>query len=369
MKKVSELSLIGLKNLKNKINFIRKEMENLKIDAYFVYYLPNISYLTGFRGSSAYLIITKNKSYFITDGRYKEEAEKEVEREFKILIHKGLIETIKKEKFMRYIKRIGFEKEVLPYGFYKNFEKETGKKLVPCDDIIKKIRKYKSEEEIERIKEAQKINEKIFNEILEIIEPGKTTESLLAAEIEYRIRKNGGEPAFSPIVATGENSALPHAKPRKRIIKNNKPLKIDMGVKYKGWCSDMTRTIWIGNKVSKEFEKIYQIVLDANNKAIDFLKPGVSGKDVDKVARDYIEEKGYGKYFPHGLGHGIGVEVHEAPALSFLSKDIIEEGMVFTIEPGIYLPGDFGVRIEDMVYIKDGEKKILTKTKKELIKI
>ena len=369
MKKDLRPSLIGLKNLKNKINFIRKEMENLKIDAYFVYYLPNVSYLTGFRGSSAYLIITKNNSYFITDGRYKEEAEKEVEKEFKILIHKGLIETLKKEKFMRYIKRIGFEKEVLPYGLYKNFEKETGKKLIPCDDIIKKIRKYKSEEEIEKIKEAQRINEKIFNKIIEIIKPGKITEAELAAEIEYRIKKSGGEPAFPTIVATGENSALPHAKPSKKIIKNNKPLKIDMGVKYKGWCSDMTRTIWIGNKVSKEFEKIYQIVLDANNKAIDFLKTNIPAKDVDKIARDYIEEKGYGKYFSHGLGHGIGVEVHEAPALSFLSKDIIEEGMVFTIEPGIYLSNHFGVRIEDMVYIKNSEKKLITKIKKELIKI
>lgn len=367
--KTIEHSWNGLKSLKNRIKYIRKKMDELKIDAYFIYYLPNVSYLTGFRGSSGFVIITKNNSYFITDSRYEEEAKKEIEKEFEILIHRGLTQTLKKARFMRYIKRIGFEKEWMPYGVYKNFEKELNKKLVPCEDIIRKIRVYKNEDEIEKIIKAQRINEKIFEEIINIIEPDKTKEIDLAAEIEYKIKKSGCEVAFPPIVASGSNSALPHAKPSKKIIKNNKPLKIDMGVKYNGFCSDMTRTIWIGKKPEDEFIKIYQIVLDAQNKAIESIKIGMEAKEVDGIARKYIEDKGYGKFFGHGLGHGIGVEVHELPVLSYLSKDKIEEGMVFTIEPGIYLPGKFGVRIEDLVYIKDGKKFIITKTTKNLIKI
>lgn len=367
--KTTELSLTGLKNSKSRIKYIREKMDELKIDAYFIYYLPNVSYLTGFRGSSGFVIITKNNSYFITDFRYEEEAKKEIKEGFKILIHRGLTETLKKAKFMKYIKKIGFEKEWMPYGVYKNFEKELNKKFVPCEDIIRKIRVYKSDIEIGKIKKAQRINEKIFEEIINIIKPDKMKEIDLVAEIEYKIKKNGGEIPFSPIVAIGSNSALPHAKPGQRIIKNNKPLKIDMGVKYNGFCSDMTRTIWIGKKPEEEFIKIYQIVLDAQNKAIESIKIGIEAKEVDGVARKYIEDKGYGKFFGHGLGHGIGIEVHEPPALSPLSKDKIEEGMVFTIEPGVYLPGRFGVRIEDMVYIKNGEKFIITKTTKNLIRI
>ncbi|MEO0231417.1 MAG: aminopeptidase P family protein [candidate division WOR-3 bacterium] len=367
--KTTEPSLTGLKNLKSRIKYIREKMDELKIDAYFIYYLPNVSYLTGFRGSSGFVIVTHNKSYFITDSRYEEESKKEIEEEFEILIHKGLTQTLKKARFMRYIKRIGFEKDWMPYGVYKNFEKELNKKFVPCEDIVRKIRIHKNDSEIEKIKKAQRINEKIFEEIIDIIKPDKVREIDLAAEIEYKIKKSGGEVPFPPIVATGSNSALPHAKPGKRIIKNNKPLKIDMGVKYKGFCSDMTRTIWIGKKPSQEFIKIYQIVLDAQNKAIESIKIGMEAKEVDGIARKHIEEKGYGKFFGHGLGHGIGIEVHELPALSPLSKDKIEEGMVFTIEPGIYLPNRFGVRIEDLVCIKNREKFVITKTTKNLIKI
>lgn len=369
MKKTTELSLSGLKNSRSRIRFIQRELENLKVDAYFVYYLPNVFYLTGFRGSSGYVLITPRKAYFITDFRYKEASKKEVDENFEIIIHSGLTKTLNKQRFMRYVKRIGFEKDWLPYGTYRVLQKELGKKFIPCGDIVRKMRMYKSEEEIKKIVKSQRINEKIFDGIIRMIKPGKTKELDLAAEIEYRIKKEGGEPAFPPIVATGSNSALPHAKPGNRVIKRGKPLKIDMGVKYRGWCSDMTRTLWVGAKPDEKFKKIYQIVFDANKKAIDEVKSGVSGKYVDSVARKHIEEKGYGKYFGHGLGHGIGVEVHEAPSLSPLSKDKIEDGMVFTIEPGIYIPGYGGVRIEDLVYVKNGERFVITRTPKNLIRI
>ncbi|MEO0233351.1 MAG: aminopeptidase P family N-terminal domain-containing protein, partial [candidate division WOR-3 bacterium] len=215
--KTTEPSLTGLKNLKSRIKYIREKMDELKIDAYFIYYLPNVSYLTGFRGSSGFVIVTHNKSYFITDSRYEEESKKEIEEEFEILIHKGLTQTLKKARFMRYIKRIGFEKDWMPYGVYKNFEKELNKKFVPCEDIVRKIRIHKNDSEIEKIKKAQRINEKIFEEIIDIIKPDKVREIDLAAEIEYKIKKSGGEVPFPPIVATGSNSALPHAKPGKRI--------------------------------------------------------------------------------------------------------------------------------------------------------
>ncbi len=367
MKRTTELSLIGLKNSKNRIKFVQKELKKLRIDAYFVYYLPNVSYLTGFRGSSGYVLITKKKAFFITDFRYKEVSQKEIDKNFEIIIHSGLARKLKEFRFIRYIKRIGFEKAWVPYGTYRSLQKELGKKFVPCPDLVRKIRICKNEEEIKNIIKAQRLNEKIFEEIISFIKPGKTKELDLAAEIEYRMKKIGGESAFSPIVAVGTNSALPHAKPCNRVIKKGKPLKIDMGVKYKGWCSDMTRTVWIGSKPDERFKKIYQVVLDANKKAIDAVRAGVSGKDVDAVARKHIEEAGYGKYFGHGVGHGIGVEVHELPSLSPLSKDKLEKGMVFTIEPGIYIPGYGGVRIEDLVCIRNGDKFVITKTPKNLV--
>lgn len=367
MKRITGLSLSGLKNSKSRIKFIQRELKNLRIDAYFVYYLPNVSYLTGFRGSSGYVLITKKNAFFITDFRYKESSQKEIDKNFEIIIHSGLTRTLKGLRFIRYIKKIGFEKTWMPYGVYRSLQKELGKKFVPCPDLVRKIRIYKNEAEVRKIIKAQRLNERIFEEIINFIKPGKTKELDLAAEIEYRMKKIGGESAFSPIVATGANSALPHAKPGNRVIKKGKPLKIDMGIKYKGWCSDMTRTVWIGKRPDERFKRIYQVVLDANNRAIDVVKDGVNGKNVDAVARKHIEEAGYGKYFGHGLGHGIGVEVHESPSLSPLSKDRLEEGMVFTIEPGIYIPGYGGVRIEDLVCIRNGDKFVITKTPKDLI--
>jgi len=360
--------LSGLTSLKERVSFLKNFIELKEADAFFINHLPNVFYLTGFTGSFGTLIITKNKNYFFTDFRYKIQSSKEVFKIFEVLVVNKFEEIF--DIFGNRKIKILCEKENLNYENYEFLRKKKKYKVKPVSSPIYSLRMYKNEEEIERIKKAQNKAEKILKKVLEILKPGKTKEIELASEIEYLMKKEGYGVAFPTIVASGRNSALPHAKPRNAIIKNNAILLIDMGCIYKGYHSDMTRTFWIGNNPPDWFKKIYQITLDAVLKVEEGIRKGMDVKEVDKIARDYIKEKGYGDKFGHGLGHGVGVEIHEKPTLSPKGKEKIEKGMVFTVEPGIYLETKGGIRIEDIVYInKEGIPEIITKFKKELMKI
>ena len=348
---------------------VRDFLKEKNLDAFLVTHLPNVRYLTGFTGSAGRALILADQAHFITDFRYQEQSKAEVDPAFQIHIVQELWPKL--QELLQSGMRVGFESEFTSYDFYQTFqEKVPGVELVPFKDVILLIRARKEPGEVQLIRKAQEITERVFQHVLQILEPGKVTEVELAAEMEYQMRRLGADgPAFPSIVASGPHSALPHAKPRPVVIPHNTMVILDFGAVYQGYASDMTRTLWIGGVPDPKFEEIYRITLEAQNRAIEAAQPGMEAKALDAVARNFIAEKGYGEQFGHGLGHGVGLEIHERPVVGKLSKDKLEVGHLFTVEPGIYLPGFGGVRIEDMVYLGPEGVQNLTTAPKELIRL
>ncbi len=367
-------------NYIGRIEKVREMFSTLEIDALIVTDLsrqehsgPNVQYLTGFTGSSGSLIITGDSAVFLTDGRYKIQASREVTCcEVRIVDRSSTIADILDDGII-----LGVIDAHTTLSGLNRLKKQLSSKNIsikPVKNIISELRQIKDEEEIELIRQAQALTDDLFRLIIEeLVRPDRMTELDLAAEIEYQMKKLGASgPSFDTIVATGAHTALPHATPRNVKIRNNTPLLIDMGVYLNGYVSDMTRTVWIGNSPDEEFERIYHIVLEAQLAAERGVKPGMSTFEADALARDVISNKGYGDKFLHSLGHGVGLNIHEAPIVSSyreISVDI-RENMVFTIEPGIYIEDFGGVRIEDIVVIRsDGAEVITHSPKEELIKI
>lgn len=343
---------------------LAQAIEKNKLDGLIISGWENIRYISGFTGSFCLLLMAPQKGYLFTDFRYLEQAEKET-RGFEIVKW-----TIDEYKIMtNYIKmgRIGFEESSLTYQQFRKLKKDLGEiRLVPTQNLMEDLRIIKDEDEIRRIKKAVRISDMTFNHLLNFIKPG-LTEQQIQMEIEFFMRKSGAEKvAFNPIVASGKNSSMPHYRTGKRKIRNIDLIKLDFGATYEGYHSDLTRTIFIG-KVSAKKKKIYQIVKYALDLAEEEIRAGKKCAEIDKIVREYIKKSGYGKYFGHGLGHGVGLSVHERPTLSFISKEVLKPGMVFTLEPGIYLPNFGGVRIEDLVLLTEKGIQILTKSTKELI--
>ncbi len=339
------------------------EKENKKIEGFLVTNLKNVYYLTGFDGEGLALITNKD-NYLLTDSRYTEQAEKE-SPDFKIIIDEPKIKnarvlSLKKILGKRKIKKIAFECNNLTYAdFNKYSDSFESVKLLPAKNIIERIRMVKDKEEIIKMKKAAQITTESLKDVLETIEPGMR-ELDIASELAYTMRKKGAQKeAFETIVVSGERSSLPHGKPSEKKIVEGELITIDMGANYQNYNSDITRTIIIGKENQKQ-KQIFSIVLEAQKTALEFLKPGLKCREVDAVARNIIEKKGYGKYFGHGLGHGVGLDIHEMPRVSFNDEIILLPGMVVTIEPGIYLPEFGGVRIEDSVIITEEGYEILT---------
>ncbi len=353
---------------RDRVEKVRAFMEDNNVDAFVVSRLPNVRYLSGFSGSSGLLLIKKDSAHFFTDFRYKEQSQQEVSRDIEIHIVKKLLEDV--AGCLGDAKRVGFESRYVSYASYQELKKHIGdRELVPLPDKLLEFRAVKTEDEIQRIRRAQEITERAFEEVLQLINPDMT-ELDLAAELEYRMKRMGAEaPAFPTIVASGVHSALPHAKPRPVKLGANTMVVIDFGAILEGYCSDMTRTIWIGDRPDEKFVEIYNITLEAQKLAEEKACPGMKGSEVDAIARNYIKDRGYGEEFGHGLGHGVGLEVHELPRVAETSEQVLEEGMVFTIEPGIYVPGFGGVRIEDIVVMRKDGVEVITKSNKELIRI
>ena len=351
----------------NRIDGLRQRLVDQGCEAFLVSDIKNIRYLTGFTGSSAYLLMLKDRAIFITDSRYELQSKNQVDPGCEIVIHReGIVKELK--RLLSGVKTLGFEPENITYSTYSALEENLSVKLRPVPRVVYEMRKRKSSEEVDQIAAAQTITDAVFNWVLENLEPGKMTEAELALEMEYQMRKMGADgPAFGTIVATGPHSALPHATPRDVIIGTNTVLLMDFGAQ-KAYASDMTRTVWIGpERPPDEFKKIYDIVAKAQSAGEEVLAPGVACKQVDEVARKIIRDAGYGEQFGHSLGHGVGLNVHEMPRLSALSEEVLEGNEVVTVEPGIYLEGKFGVRIEDMLWVKEGGSRLLTNSPKELI--
>jgi len=346
-----------------RLEHLRKRFKN--IDAFIVSNDSSVRYFTGFTGGGALLLVTREKVYLFTTPLYREQSEEETEGIEIEIAKDSILSRFAKSKATKSLNRIGFELGHISYQEYEKLKSLLkDKELVGFKNLPEKIRMTKDEEEIENIGKAAEIGDCVFEEIKKIIRPG-ITERDLTIEIDYLLRKNGGEkPAFDTIVASGPRSSLPHATPTDRKIAEGDFLTFDLGTKFEGYASDMTRTLIVG-KCTQEMRKIYDVVLRAQKEAISNVRPGVKFKELDSIARNIIKEKGYGDNFIHSLGHGIGLDVHESPRISKKGKGEVTKGMVFTIEPGIYIKGVGGVRIEDTVVVKDSGAEILTKSPKE----
>ncbi len=358
-----------MRDLKIKLEKVRKKLDEFEIDAILINYPPNIRYLTGFSGSSGLCMVGKNDAFFLTDFRYKEQVKVQV-KHFKKLIATGktLLDLIQERKILQGLKKVGFEAGHTSFSLISEFKKRfKNVKFVPTKNFIEEISAIKTPEEIENIKSAIKISEKVFKEILNIIKPG-ISEIEIAAEISYLHKKFGAEKdAFDIIVASGWRSALPHGVASEKKLKKGELVVLDFGCVYNGYHSDITRTIALG-KISSEKRKIYQIVLDAQTKAIENAREGLKASELDSIARDYIRQKGYDKFFGHSLGHGIGTETHTLPRIAPKSDYVLQRGNVITIEPGIYIPEIGGVRIEDDILI-NSTAEILTTLPRNLIEL
>jgi Xaa-Pro aminopeptidase len=344
---------------------IQKKFSDYKIDSLIFFNMNNIRYLSGFTGSDGILIIGNNKPILLVDGRYISQARMEV-NDAKIVEYKNKIRSITETIKDYNLKSIGFESGSIDVSMYNQLLRGFSyQALVPLDGELKFLRAYKDDSEISLMKKAAQISSTAIHSLIAEIKPG-CSEKDIALSLEIIARRSGADQlAFDAIVASGENSALPHAKPTDRTIRKGDFIVIDFGVKYKGYCSDETCTLALGELTDQQ-KDVYQIVKDAHDRAIDTIRTGVKASEVDRHTRNIFGEK-YEKYFLHGTGHGVGLEVHEAPRLNPDSQDVLETRMVVTVEPGIYLPGQWGIRIEDTILVKENSCEKLTKMDKGLI--
>lgn len=346
---------------------LRAKFRENGIDAILITSGYNRRYISGFTGTAGVALITEKEAKFITDFRYVDQA-REQAIHFDVVQHKNsIIEEIANQLNELEVNKLGFEKTYVSFGQYEEYKANfTEKELIPISGIIENLRLIKDEQEIKILKEAAKIADAAFDHIITYIKPG-LTELDVANELEFFMRKQGAaSSSFDIIVASGIRSALPHGVASGKVIKKGELVTLDFGAYYKGYCSDITRTVAIG-KPSAELEKIYQTVLEAQLRGMDGIKPGLTGKQADALTRDYITEQGYGEYFGHSTGHGLGMEVHEGPGLSMKSDTVLQPGMVVTVEPGIYISGVGGTRIEDDTVITENGNETLTYSTKELL--
>lgn len=354
----------------SKIQKLRSTFEQQGIDAIVIFSDINRAYLTDFTGTEGIVLVTKDDAFLFVDSRYTIQAKDQVTT-FTVEEYnrQNTAATINAKLKAANVKKLGFEAHQLTYAQYQNYSEKFEAELVPVGTVVEDIRLIKTEDEVEKIRKACAISDAAFEHILKFIKPGMT-EIQIANELEAKMKDLGStRPAFDTISASGERSALPHGFPSDRKLQEGDFFTLDFGAVYDGYLSDMTRTVAIG-EVSDQLKEIYAVVSKALEAGLQQIKVGMTGEEVDAITRDIITEAGYGEYFGHSTGHGVGMYIHEGIALARGSKAIVQPGMILTIEPGIYLPGIGGVRIEDDVYIKeDGSIEILTHAPKQLIHI
>lgn len=348
--------------------------QTLKIDALILTGAPNMRYLSGFTGEG-YVFQSKNCQLVVTDSRYTIAAKAECP-DCEVLLwgkdgyYTKLIEQVKKDQ----IRRLGFEDKLMTVSSYEQMKEEMVKaglaevELVPIKGEIDRIRAVKTVEEQERIRKAESIGDRAFAKILQVLKPGMT-EKQVAAYLEFFMKEEGAEGlSFETIAASGVHSAMPHAIPTDKALEKGDFLTLDFGCLYRGYCSDMTRTVVLG-KANHRQKEVYETVLRAQQTALAGIRPGMTGKEIDALARNVIIEAGFGEYFGHSLGHSLGLEIHESPNFSSKEERVMEPGMVITVEPGIYIKNFGGVRIEDVVIIAEDGCENITHSPKRLLEM
>src|SRR5579885_378324 len=350
------------------ITRVREKMEEQGLPALLVSNVENAGWMTGFSGSSANIVVTPKDAVFITDSRYTIQARDEV-KDLPVETYSSpteMSEFVAQQLKKLGVQKVGFEKVNTSYDQYEKLKgKLNGIELIPASDLFSDLRLVKAPEEIEKIKAACRLADSCFEHVLRLLQPG-VREWAIGLEIEFYFRRNMADIAFSPIVASGWRSALPHGRASEKKLEAGDFVTLDFGAKLDGYNSDITRTMVLA-PASDRHKEVYQRVLESQQAALDFMKPGVTAHDVDAAARDYLAKYDLAKYFGHGLGHGLGRSVHDGGRLGTNSKTILEPGQVWTVEPGVYIEGFGGVRIEDDVVVTDNGIEILTKSTKELL--
>ena len=357
----------GDNGLEKRIARLRKELEKRNVDGILITHSSNRRYITGFTGSAGHVIITQNDAFLVTDFRYIDQATEQAPDFMIVNQESSMIDKLKELVNQTGIHTLGFEQDFVTYSQYKLLEEKLHPvTLTPLSQVIEPLRMVKDEQEIELIRKAASIADQAFSHILKVIKPGMR-EAEVALELEYKMRQLGAQgPSFDTIVASGFRSALPHGVASEKVIESGDFVTMDFGAIYQGYVSDITRTIVVG-KVDQKQRDIYNIVLEAQLNGVNHVKAGMTGKEADALTRDIISRYGYGEYFGHSTGHGIGLDVHEGPGLATKSEIVLQPGMVVTVEPGIYISKFGGVRIEDDVLITKEGCEILTHSPKELI--
>jgi Xaa-Pro aminopeptidase len=342
-----------------RIAALRQALDASNLDAFFVSQPENRRYLSGFTGSAGWLMVSKGSAVLATDSRYTEQAQSQAP-DFRVTQIAGpvgawlppLLQGLGDD-----VRRVGFEPEHMTYGSYGRVEppfSDSGKELVPSEDVVEGLRTLKDEGEKEALLQAIRVTDEAFEEIRGSLQPGMT-EGEVALKIEWAFRERGAEGvAFESIVAAGPNGAMAHHSPSDEVLGEGRPIVIDIGAKVDGYNADMTRTVILGQP-DDTFKRIYDIVLTAQETAIATIESGITGDDADALARNIIEQAGHGDEFGHALGHGVGLAVHEGPRIGRGAQDVLGDGMIFTVEPGIYITGWGGVRIEDIVELRNGK--------------
>jgi len=344
-------------------------LDDLGVDALLITSLPNLRYLTGFTGSSGALVLGAGEGLFLTDGRYGEQSRREVEGLERVIANVGLSEPIAQAAARLGARRLGVEADHLTLAAHARLRAAAGAiETIPVDGAVEHHRRVKDPEELAAIERAQQATDDAFEEVLERMAVG-VSEQQVAGLLEQSLRRDGGDAlAFPSVVAFGENAAEPHHQPGHRLLEEGDVVKLDFGALRDGYHADMTRTVAFGAPAA-ELRKIHDVVREAQQAGIDAVRAGVPAGEVDAAARGVIETAGFGERFTHGLGHGVGLEIHEAPWLRAGLDEPLPAGAVVTVEPGIYVPALGGVRIEDMVEVTDEGCRVLGASTRELIEL
>ena len=356
------------------MSIYRKRLDSLKAimkdkgyNSFYIANITNVRYLSGFTGSSGFLLVTDHGDYFFSDGRYTEQSKHEV-LDYKINITTNHLKLISEENLLQNNWRMCFEGNHLSYDMFKKIKDAVGEEMemIPENDIVENIAAVKDQSEIDALQTAVDITDRVFDLILPEIKVG-VTEKHIAARISYLFKQEGGDgDSYDPIIASGANGALPHATPSDKEVAKGDFIVMDFGSLYKGYHADMTRTIVVG-EASDRHHEIYNIVLESQLAGIRVAKSGMKCSELDKACRDVIDSKGYGELFMHSTGHGLGLEVHTLPRITWMNHNNLEENNVITIEPGIYIAGWGGVRIEDDCVILKDSCRPMNRSTKDLV--
>ncbi len=353
---------------------LRQHLATTRFDALLLNHLPNIRYLCGFTGSAGILLVEESGSVFFTDVRYDTQAHEEVKNAKVVIARKSVLQAVADLLGQRRRRakgwNLGIESEHLTVAERSRLNKlrPAGVTLKDAPAMVERARMVKDEDEIQQIRAAVELGAKLFDRAVEVIRPG-VKEVEVAAEMELAARHGGAEEmSFPTIVASGSRSALPHGRASEKVIASGAFVVCDFGVILSGYCSDQTRTVWVGG-VADDARPAYEAVREAQQAAIHAVRPGITVGEVDSAARKLLQKAGFGRYFTHSTGHGVGLEIHESPRVAEGQQELLQSGMVITIEPGIYFPGKWGIRIEDMVVVREGGCEVLTPTSKKFLAV